>query len=1510
MDNPIHILIVDDDSNLRRTLGDILRARGFEPCPCATGREALEQVVREKIAIALIDLRLGDISGLEVLREIKRSSPSTECILVTGHASQATAIEAVNLGAYSFYQKPYDLDQLLLSIQHAVQKGQAEAAVRASEERYRMLAENMSDTVWLMDMNLRNTYISPSVTRQRGYTLDELNAIPLAQQMTPDSLKRSRQLFDEVLRPENLARSDLPTAYSIDLEFFKKDGSRFWSANTFVLIRNTEGQPVNILGSGRDITERKRAEDALREAETKLRALVEQVPAIVYTESASDHSNLYISPQIEALTGYARAEWLGCQDFWKQVVHPDDLALVIAEDERTHLSGEKFQIEYRFINQDGSISWVRDEAVLIRDETGQPLFWQGVMHDITDKKRAEEAFRESQRQLSTLMSNLPGMAYRCQNDPDWTMEFISEGSYQLTGHQPQEMLANATLTYGNLIHPDDRQMVWDLIEAEVAKKQPFQLSYRILTADGEEKWVWEQGRGVYDPDGSLVALEGFIIDITARKLAEERLLASEENYRTLFENIPDGVYRTTPEGKFLSANPAFVRMFGFESEAELEPLTAYDFYVNPQDRETFLQEAETNRAVTNMEVLMRRKDGQEIYSLDNARSRYKADGTVLYIEGTLTDITARKRAEDDLRRRTLEAETLWEASSALTSSLELDQVLDNLLSQLAQAIPFDSATVFLHEDQSLLAVAAQGLPRPEEVIGQRFPANSSLIEDVDQTLQPLIVADVQKDSRFGKWGGTDYVRGWMSIPLIVHGKVIGNLTVDSRTPNAYNETHSKLALAFANQAAVAIENARLFEETRRRVAELEVLYESSLSISRLLNPRQIAQTMTEILSQKLSWHHAAVRLYHPENHSTELLEFHQPDVDSKALDNEIKRLQQVIQTGQGLTGWVIEHGEAIRCDDVQADPRYFQTFPGIRSGLYVPMKLGDTILGCISAESTQPAAFDEQDQRLLSTMAAQAAIAIHQAQLYEQVQQYATELEKRVEERTADLQRANLELARASRMKDEFLASMSHELRTPLTGILGLSESLQLKTYGDLTEKQLMVLKNIENSGRHLLELINDILDLSKIEAGKFEMQVEPFSLVGVCQASLQMTKGMAQHKRQHSSFSITPDSIVVRADARRLKQMLVNLLSNAVKFTPEDGSLGIEVKGSEHEKRVRITVWDTGIGIQPEDLPRLFKPFVQLDSSLSRQYAGTGLGLSLVQRMAALHGGSVEVESVPGEGSRFTIILPWETESLQPSVPTDKTTNPLKQALTIDENEVNAELLTHYLEKLGLSNQVHSAGLDAVEQAAQARPDIILLHLNLPDKPGLELLAEFKSDDRTRDIPVIIMSVEEKQDEALALGAVGYLVKPFLLADLQVELRRVAALASLPAPTVKVSPVVLLADDNEIILEVLADFLRTRDFQLIPVHSGSELLEQVEEIRPDILLIDIQMPGMNGLEVMRRIRAHSDARISALPMIAVTALAMSGDRERCLAAGANEYLSKPLHLENLVETIQGLCKG
>jgi PAS domain S-box-containing protein len=526
-------------------------------------------------------------------------------------------------------------------------------------------------------------------------------------------------------------------------------------------------------------------------------------------------------------------------------------------------------------------------------------------------------------------------------------------------------------------------------------------------------------------------------------------------------------------------------------------------------------------------------------------------------------------------------------------------------------------------------------------------------------------------------------------------------------------------------------------------------------------------------------------------------------------------------------------------------------------------------------------------------------------------------LARRVDERTADLSAANAELARAAVLKDEFLASMSHELRTPLNAVLGLSEALQEEVYGPINDRQRRSLHHIEESGRHLLELINDILDLAKIGAGKLELDLEFSSMETICQASLRLIKQIAQKKRLSVELTIDPAVTLLRVDARRMKQVLVNLLSNAVKFTPEGGAIGLDVVGDATRQAVDLSVWDTGIGIAHDQMTQLFQPFVQLDSRLARQYEGTGLGLALVYRMVELHGGSISLTSEVERGSRFTVALPWQAANSGAQAGEPAAANVVaidrarvRRALICEDSPTSAEQITRYLHDLEIECMTVRGGAEVVALAAAEQPDLIILDLLLPDISGWDVLAQLKAERRTRAIPVLIISVLDERARGLALGAAEYLVKPVVYADLQRVLPlcsgyvspHTLSATSMPARATPL-PVVLLAEDNEANITLITDYLSTHGYQVVVTRNGAEAIARARESRPAIVLMDIQMPGMDGLEATRRIRSIS--ALAGLPIIALTALAMPGDRERCLAAGANDYLSKPVSLRGLALLIE-----
>ena len=374
----------------------------------------------------------------------------------------------------------------------------------------------------------------------------------------------------------------------------------------------------------------------------------------------------------------------------------------------------------------------------------------------------------------------------------------------------------------------------------------------------------------------------------------------------------------------------------------------------------------------------------------------------------------------------------------------------------------------------------------------------------------------------------------------------------------------------------------------------------------------------------------------------------------------------------------------------------------------------------------------------------------------------------------AEMEAINAELARTARVKDDLLATMGHELRTPLNAVLSLSRVLQEQLGEVLTERQRESFRVISASGQHLLELINDILDLSKLQAGKMMLKFEPVAIEPLCTMSLDIVRQQAEQKNLALSMRIDAQVDTIQADPLRLKQMLVNLLSNAVKFTPEQGAVGVEVLSNQAQDRVLFAVWDTGIGIAAADLPNLFKPFVQIDNDLRQSQMGTGLGLALSQRLARQHGGDIYVESALGAGSRFTLELPWGAADIPQSAAQSTATAPQplvangshrRLILLAEDNEANIFAISEYLDLYNIPVVVARTGPDALELARSEHPGLILMDINLPRLDGLEVIRRIRSIEGYATLPIaVITALSDDNERVRAAGGDHYLGKPLNL--------------------------------------------------------------------------------------------------------------------------------------------------
>jgi signal transduction histidine kinase/CheY-like chemotaxis protein len=506
-----------------------------------------------------------------------------------------------------------------------------------------------------------------------------------------------------------------------------------------------------------------------------------------------------------------------------------------------------------------------------------------------------------------------------------------------------------------------------------------------------------------------------------------------------------------------------------------------------------------------------------------------------------------------------------------------------------------------------------------------------------------------------------------------------------------------------------------------------------------------------------------------------------------------------------------------------------------------------------------------------------------------------------------ELGRLYRDLEAASRHKSEFLASMSHELRTPLNAIIGFSEVLREEMFGPLNERQADYLNDILTSGRHLLSLINDILDLSKIEAGKMELEPTTFALPPVLEGGLTMIRERATNHGISLGLDIAPEVGEVTADERKIKQVVFNLLSNAVKFTPDGGRIELSARCANGE--VEVAVSDTGIGIAPEDQERVFEEFQQ-----AGQREGSGLGLALSRSFIELHGGRLRLESEPGVGSTFTFTLPLsEATAAGPAVPPvghqPAAVAPSEvppgglSMLVIEDDEQSAELLRIFLEDGGFSVTVAGDGGEGIEAARRLRPSAIVLDLLLPNVSGWDVLTRLKGDPALAQIPVVIVSMVDERGKGYALGAAGYLVKPVDRDELLGALRPLTG--SIDGQPVKV----LTIDDDPVALELVAAVLDPEGYQVLRANGGEEGISIALHESPALVIVDLLMPGTDGFEVVEQLRA--DPRTTHIPIVVLTAKAIGEeDRERLNSRIAHLAEKGRFSRAEFVELVRRCCRA
>lgn len=522
------------------------------------------------------------------------------------------------------------------------------------------------------------------------------------------------------------------------------------------------------------------------------------------------------------------------------------------------------------------------------------------------------------------------------------------------------------------------------------------------------------------------------------------------------------------------------------------------------------------------------------------------------------------------------------------------------------------------------------------------------------------------------------------------------------------------------------------------------------------------------------------------------------------------------------------------------------------------------------------------------------------------------ELEDKVMARTSELEAANRELQianvkirEADRLKSEFLANMSHELRTPMNAIIGFTRLVRRKAADLLPDRQIENLEKVEISANHLLGLINDILDLSKIEAGKMGVNFMPFDLAPLVETCLATVEPMVKGGKVRLIKDLPQDLPEMLSDQDKLKQIIINLLSNALKFT-EEGE--VKLSAALKDASLRMTVSDTGIGIRSDALEYIFEEFRQVDGSSTRKYGGTGLGLSITKKLTELLGGTIDVQSVEGKGSTFTITLPLakkDGEASAVEVRPEEERLPAvemkgkKVLLAIDDDPNVLSLLRQNFEDEGYYVVGALNAEEGVRRAKEIHPFAVTLDILMPQKDGWGVLSDLKADPATRDIPIIVLSIIDNKELGFSLGAFDYLLKPFQKEAI------LAALLRIPGTPAKR---VLVVDDEPAAVDLLTQILQDEGYQVKGVYSGEEALQALEASPQDIILLDLLMPEMDGFEVVQRVKANP--RWRDIPIIVVTAKDLTDDDCTFLCQSVDRIMQKAgLARETLMKEVQILLR-
>lgn len=1437
------------------------------PLTCITPEDTLwrvREIMQERMINHLMvtdnnSIIQGIISQVDILHALQ---PSEVYKLVSSLETKMTRLEQEKLELLE------SRNRLLES-----QVKESKAALIDSNDMFQQFADNHRSVVLIRDLKTgKLLYVNSSYSQIWGVSTESLYQDPNSwmNYIHPDDLEWFRKAY------ELTANTGF---FNHEYRIIRPDGSVRWIWGRCFPLSNNRGESDRIAAIAEDISDRKNAQLALQESEAELRNLFASMQDYIFV---IDRQGIYVKtfpnhPETACKMGQS------VYQLFEKAIADRFLATI----QEVLDSQQSQQIEYWITVQNQEKFF----STIISPLSHKTVLW--VARDMTEGKQSEKELLLQQEFLSTVINASPNLIF-VKNDC---------GEYIMANQAIADFYDTSV---DNLIGKTDLDFQENPVvasESQIEEGQVLSTNQSLFIAEEENNppnqenlWFQWSKTPITLPLNMKQAILGIGVNITERKLTEIALRESESKQKALIKALPDLIMRMSGDGIYLDF--AATDSFDVLGNEDLIGKSLYDYDFPKELADIRMNHIREVLATGDMQVYE-----QEIYingnlHIEEVRIAVCAENEVLVV---VRDISDRKKAENNLRQ----SEQKLRASEALLNAMFMRsaigiaitdingyfvrtntyyQELVGYSEQELQSLRFTDITIpedisenlrmrdlvlyghcesyqmekqFIHRDGYPVWVRVTSSKIADE--NSNSPLFIGVVEDIsdrkqaEESLQSLVegaaaqtgenflpalakyignalnvknvfVAKVSSDSLKMEivWVNDQLLPSY-TIPLDVSpcSKTIheGSFVCASRLQELFPHSQVVSDLAADSYVGVAITNSK-----GESVGTLCVMDDKP--IVKIQRAKAMLQVFAARVSAEIEREEAIHELY-------QLNQQLESRVAQRTRELQFANQQLTVEMAerQKLVALVENSTDFIALADLYGNISYINPaglkLVGLESSFhrlsildfYFPedrQELKQNIIELITQDKTWEGELrlrhcqtHEEIPVLFSAFPVQNSWTDETFSLACIVRDIRDrkKAEEIVIKTNEELLRTNSELARATKLKDEFLANMSHELRTPLNAILGMSEGLSTGVFGDVNERQKRSLTLIESSGRHLLELINDILDVAKIGAGKLKLEITPVVIHNLCKSSLNFVKQMAHQKNIQLRLSVPEDLGLMNLDERRIRQALINLLSNAVKFTPQGGRVALEAKVTEeaqiptveHPHYLILSVTDTGIGIAPDNMGKLFQTFVQIDSSLSRQYTGTGLGLTLVKQIAELHGGTVKVTSQENQGSCFSILLPY--------------TNNIK-SINSDPQISNIESIT--AEDVNLSDQ----------------------------QPNRQ------SDIENHSFPLI-----------------------------------------------------LLAEDNPVNVETFADYLTNRGYRLIFALNGLEAVEMAIAHKPNLILMDIQMPLLDGLGAIQQIKANPE--LQDIPIVALTALAMPSDRERCLAMGADEYLAKPVKLSQLAVVIK-----